>query len=76
MTADFAAGGDDVDPPGYKEHDSAPVNPDTGLPRMSGPDAGSGSGRFGGLKSPEDVGEEGTTARQTEKSTGMDPLVL
>ncbi len=76
MTADFAAGGDDVNPPGYKdqEHDSPPVNPQSGLPQMANSDdAGAGSGRFGDLKRPENVGEEGMTARQTEKSTGMDP---
>lgn len=76
MTADFAAGGDDINPPGFKEqeHDSPPVNPSSGLPAMSDAgDAGAGSGRFGDLKNPSDVGEQGVTARQTEKSTGMDP---
>jgi len=71
MTADFAAGGDDVSPPA---EGSAPVSPDTGLPHM--PDAasaGADCGRFGQLKQPGEVGEQGMTARQTEKSTGMDP---
>lgn len=70
-TADFAAGGDDVSPPA---EGSAPVNPDTGLPHM--PDAasaGADCGRFGQLKQPGEVREQGMTARQTEKSTGMDP---
>lgn len=76
MTADFAAGGDDVNPPGSdgQPHDSPPVNPVSGLPQMGDAgDAGTGSGRFGGLKNPDQVGEQGMTARQTEKSTGMDP---
>jgi hypothetical protein len=73
MTADFAAGGDDINPPGLSEGPHA-VNPTSGLPEMgSVQESGSRDARFGELKQPEEVGEEGITARQTEKSTGMDP---
>lgn len=79
MTADFAAGGDDVNPPGMNAQSNEPasINKDTGLPQMADVEtsggAGQGSERFGELKKPGDVGEQGMTARQTEKSTGMDP---
>jgi hypothetical protein len=74
MTADFAAGGDDVNPSAQQDDASpAAVNPSTGLPEMDGGGAGAGSSRFGGLENPDQVGEQGMTARQTEKSTGMDP---
>lgn len=71
MTADFAAGGDDVNPRDAAE--PASVNPASGLPEMGQAGAGAGSSRFGDLKNPGQVGEQGMTARQTEKSTGMDP---
>jgi hypothetical protein len=79
MTADFAAGGDDVNPPGTngQPNEPASINEDTGLPQMTDVNttggAGHGCKRFGELKKPGEVGEQGMTARQTEKSTGMDP---
>lgn len=77
VTPDFAAGGDDVAPAaeGPAElHDSPPVNPTSGLPAVDGAGAaGASSGRFGGLQDASGSKEEGVTARQTEKSTGMDP---
>jgi hypothetical protein len=74
MTADWAAGGDDVNPPGFREGQGQPVNPVSGLPQMGDTaEAGAGSGRFGDLKEPGEVGKQGETARQTKKSTGMDP---
>lgn len=48
MTADFAAGGDDVNPRDAAE--PASVNPATGLPEMGQAGAGAGSSRFGDLK--------------------------
>lgn len=72
MTADFAAGGDDVNPsPGQGSASPASVNPATGLPEMGQGGAGAGGSRD--MKNPGQVGEQGMTARQTEKSTGMDP---
>lgn len=71
MTADFAAGGDDVNPRDAAE--PARVNPATELPEMGQGGSGARSSRFGDPQNPGQVGEQGMTARQTEKSTGMDP---
>jgi hypothetical protein len=78
VTADCAAGGDDVAPAaaaGGGTDGGVRTNPVTGLPMMEGAraPAGASSARFGEQRAPGDARERGATARQTEHSTGMDP---
>lgn len=78
MTADFAAGGDDMTGGGsagtVADDMGMKINADSGLPQLNDvSDAGAHSAGFGAQRDPQAAADEGYTARQTEKSTGQIP---